>query len=223
MSSRVVTARDFFGKIAGKYDRAYALPSSESKRRMAKLVALLSPSCRVLDLGVGTGRELPALLDANHEVIGVDVAPEMIEICGRRSRPIEMHLVDFWSTRLPFPDSHFGAVLALHGSLAHPPEDADAALRVLSDELARVVVPGGVLLFEVPSPAFLVAIAQTAPEIARSTGSDRSLHEDQALAIAIEARALSAARWKAAFSKHFDVRVEPISAVEQLVVGVRLG
>ncbi|MEO8874746.1 MAG: methyltransferase domain-containing protein [Polyangiaceae bacterium] len=223
MSARIVGARDFFGKIAAKYDRSYALERDESRARMKRIVQLLPAKSRVLDLGVGTGRELPFLLDAGHEVIGVDVAPEMIALCAKRSRPIALHLIDFWTTRLPFPDAHFGAVIALHGTLAHPPEDADAALRILSDELARVTSPGAVVLFETPSPEFLTKLAHDQSPVAQSVGADRSLHEDEALEIAIEARAISPDRWNAAFSKRFDVRFEPVSPVEQLVVGVRIG
>lgn len=223
MTSPIVSAREFFGKIARKYDRSYGLERDESRARMKRITDLLPAKSRVVDLGVGTGRELPALLDAGHEVVGVDVAPEMIELCSKRSRPIEIHLADFWSTALPFSEHSFDAAIALHGTLAHPPDDAEKSLRDLSDELARLLKPRGVILFEVPSPAFLNAIDRDSHGAARSTGTDRSLHEDAAVAVAIEARAFSADRWMQAFSRHFDVRVEPISSVEQLVVGVRLG
>jgi SAM-dependent methyltransferase len=189
---------------------------------MARILQLLPKKCRVLDLGVGTGRELPALLDHDHEVIGVDVAPEMIEICNKRSRTIEITLADFWAAPLPFPKAYFGAVIALHGTLAHPPDDADASLKNLSDELAKLLGPRGVILFEVPSPGLLKAIDRGPASLARSIGADRSVHEDEALAVGIEARAFSGDRWITAFSRHFDVRVEAISDVEQLVVGVRM-
>jgi SAM-dependent methyltransferase len=163
------------------------------------------------------------LLDAGHEVVGVDVTPEMIEICSKRSRPIEIHLADFWTGALPFPKNSFDAVIALHGTLAHPPDDAERSLRDLSEELARISKPRALILFEVPSPEFLSAIDRDGSGIAKAIGTDRSLHEDEALDVAIEARAFSADRWMSLFSRHFDVRVEPISDVEQLVVGVRLG
>ena len=222
MSARLVSAREFFGGIARKYDRAYALERDESRARMKRIIDLLPKTSRVLDLGVGTGRELPALLDAGHEVIGVDVAPEMIELCNKRSRTIPITLADFWSEPLPFPNAHFGAVIALHGTLAHPPDDADSSLKKLSNDLATLLAPRGVIVFEVPSPGFLKAIDQGPPSLARKLGADRSVHEDEALAIGIEARAFSGDRWITAFSSHFDVHVEPISDVEQLVVGVRM-
>jgi SAM-dependent methyltransferase len=223
MTSRAVDAREFFGKIARKYDRAYALERDESRGRMKRITDLLPAKSRVLDLGVGTGRELPALLDAGHDVIGVDVAPEMIEICARRSRPIEIHLADFWRDALPFPQHSFDAVIALHGTLAHPPDDADQSLSALSNELARLLKRGGVILFEVPSPEFLSKIDRDSSNVARRSGADRSVHEDDALQVAIEARAFPPERWMQAFSRHFDVRVESISDVEQLVVGVCIG
>jgi hypothetical protein len=68
----------------------------------------------------------------------------------------------------------------------------------------------------------LKAIDRGPASLARSIGADRSVHEDEALAIGIEARAFSGDRWITAFSSHFDVHVEPISDVEQLVVGVRM-
>jgi SAM-dependent methyltransferase len=223
MTSKIVDAREFFGKVARKYDRAYALERDESRARMKRITDLLGKKNRVLDLGVGTGRELPALLDAGHEVVGVDITPEMIAICDKRSRPIEIHVADFWKGALPFPAKSFDAVIALHGTLAHPPDDAEKSLRDLSGELSRLLSARGVILFEVPSPEFLNAIDRGPAHVAKSLGTDRSIHEDAALGVAIEARAFSADRWMSLFSRHFDVRVEPISDVEQLVVGVRLG
>ena len=52
----------FFDAIAGRYERAYSLPSDESRRRLRGVLATLPASpARVLDLGVGTGRELSRL------------------------------------------------------------------------------------------------------------------------------------------------------------------
>lgn len=218
--TKIVSAREFFGAIARKYDREYAPSSDQSRAKMARVLSLVTKQeSRVLDLGVGTGRELPALLDAGHEVIGVDIAEPMIEIAKKRSRPIETVAADFWSPPLPFSDATFDAVIALHGTLAHPPEDAASAMQHLAADLARLLRPRGVVVFEVPSPSFIEALRHEKRSAARVLSGDRSLHEDQSLGIAIEARAFAADRWIEAFSRHFDTSVEPISDVEQLVVG----
>lgn len=218
--TKIVSPREFFAAIARRYDREYAPASSESKAKMARVLSLLpAEKSRVLDLGVGTGRELPALLDAGHEVVGVDVAEPMIEIARKRSRPIEIALADFWSPPLPFDDATFDAAIALHGTLAHPPEDAASAMRGLAMELARILRPSGIVIFEVPSPAFVNALATTDEARARAIDASRSVHEDRSLGVAIEARAFAADAWIEAFCRHFDVSVSAISDVEQLVVG----
>ena len=218
--TKIVPAREFFAAIARKYDREYAPPSQESKAKMARILSLLpAGKSRVLDLGVGTGRELPALLDAGHEVVGVDIAPPMIEIAKKRSRPIEIALADFWSPPLPFDDASFDAVIALHGTLAHPPEDAAAAMARLATELARILRSPGVVIFEVPSPAFVTALGAQDDRPARAVDAGRSVHEDGALGIAIEARAFTPDAWNEAFRRYFSVSVRNLSDVEQLVVG----
>ncbi|MGH7281374.1 MAG: class I SAM-dependent methyltransferase [Polyangiaceae bacterium] len=222
--TKIVSPREFFGAIARRYDREYAPPSDQSKAKMARVLSHLpTEKSRVLDLGVGTGRELPALLDAGHEVVGVDIAEPMIELAKKRARPIEIVLADFWSPPLPFADARFDAVLALHGTLAHPPDDALLAMSNLATELARILRPLGVVLLEVPSPAFIEAIRAQPSPVARELASDRSIHEDVALGVAIEARAFAPERWIEAFCRHFEVSVETISDVEQLVVGRLVG
>ncbi len=222
--SRLVGAREFFDAIARKYDRSYAPETDVSKARLAKVVALLPKApARVLDLGIGTGRELPALLDAGHEIVGVDVAPRMIELVTKRSRPVAVVLLDFWLEPLPFADASFDAAIALHGSLAHPPEDAAAAMKKLAAELARVLKPTAIVLVEVPSPGFVKALADADADVVRATGADRLVHEDKAADVAIEARAFPPERWIEAFSSHFATTSLALSPVEQLVVARRKG
>src|SRR5437016_2057046 len=109
-------ARRFFDAIAGRYERAYAPDARASRARMEGLLAALAergaqrvasprPSpLKVLDLGVGTGRELSALLDAGHDVVGLDVSKAMLERCDRRARRIPLVEADFWGP-LPFADA----------------------------------------------------------------------------------------------------------------------
>ena len=209
----------FFEAIAGRYDRVYALEGPESKARAKRLLAELPPApARVLDLGVGTGRELPVLLDAGLAVTGVDLSQAMLDRCARRARPIPLVRADFWQP-LPFEDASFDAVIALHGTLAHPP--AEDSIAKLGAELARVVRRGGVLVAEVPSPAWierLDALASTGDRVLRRTGPRTCVFEDRVAGASIAARVLDESEWIAALGPAWQTRIERLGELEWLVL-----
>jgi SAM-dependent methyltransferase len=223
------TARAFFDAVARRYDRDFALSGKTSRERLARVVAALRGRKRVLVLGLGTGRELPALLDAGHDVVGLDVSPGMLAECNKRARTVPVVVGDFWDP-LPFAAGAFDAAIALHGTLAHPPlgegaGDLAAAVVQLGEELARVLTDDGVLVFEVPAAEGLARIAeadagmQIEPRLDRARGS-RFVHEDAA-GLAIAGTALLRAEWPRALGARFDVVVEPLGDVEHLVLAVR--
>ncbi len=218
---KVVAAAAFFEAIARRYDRAYALGSAATRERMASVLAALPPApASVLDLGVGTGRELGALQDAGYVPTGLDASEAMLAICARRARPVPLVRGDLWAP-LPFGDASFDACVALHGTLAHPPSrDAHGAL---AREVARVVRPGGVLAIEMPSRAWLARIDVVPSETGRiaKTGEGTCLHEDDALGLAVEAVIPSDDEWRSTFGASFAVVVTPLGESEILVVGTR--
>ncbi|MDB4998889.1 MAG: Phosphatidylethanolamine N-methyltransferase [Myxococcaceae bacterium] len=225
MNARLVGAAEFFETIAPRYDREYGLDGASTRARMQRILAALPSTARVLDLGVGTGRELPELLDAGHVVVGLDVSEKMLAICARRARPIELVRADLWR-ELPFLDASFDAVLALHGTLSHPPEDEPAgdAIARLAGEIARVLRPGGLWLTEVPSPGWLEAVragALPSVRLVDGAGDPRCLHEDGRAGVAVAATILAPARWQELLAPRFGVTVESISAVEQLVLALK--
>lgn len=204
-----MSARTFFDAIARRYDRDYALSGPVSRERMARIVHELAGRTRVLVLGIGTGRELPSLLDAGHEPTGIDVSPAMIAKCNERSRKVPIVEGDFYE-HLPFDDASFDAAIALHGTLAHPPRAGAHA--ALAAELSRVLAPGGVFVAEVPAAEGLAKLGVT------TTGSGSFVHRDDASGATIAGVALTADGWRAAFAPALDARVEPLGEVEHLVV-----
>ena len=218
---RRVSPNEFFETIARRYDRAYALDASVTRERMARVLAVLPKApARVLDLGVGTGRELGALQDAGLVPTGLDASPSMLALCARRARPVPLVQADLWTT-LPFDDASFDAVIALHGTLAHPP--VRDAYTGLAREIARVVRSGGTFVAEVPSRAWLVGfevLAEGDSRIVR-TADDRCVHEDGAAGIAVEAIVPSDDEWRAAFAPWFDATCEALWSAETLVIGRR--
>jgi SAM-dependent methyltransferase len=191
--------RRFFDAIAPRYDRVFARSREELRPRMERLLALLGEARDVLDLGVGTGRELPYLLDAGHRVVGVDLSERMIALCSQRSRPIRCVAADFWAG-LPFEDRSFDAVVALFGTLAHAP-DPEAHAR-LGREVLRVLRPGGLFFAEVPTPAW----AEANPTF-----------RDEASGESVDVVAPSAEAWRAALAR-LDVTIAEADA-ELAIVG----
>lgn len=191
-------ARKFFDAIARRYDRVYAPPAAESRARMRRVLGALPRTGKILDLGVGTGRELSSLLDAGHEVVGLDLSTEMLAICARRARPIEVALGDLWQS-LPFPDGAFDAVLALHGTLAHPP--SHGVHTGLAKEAARVLRAGGVFVAEVPLPKWLDVASQGEPERkVKRVGEREAWIEDGATGANIFAWLLGVMDWRSALT-----------------------
>ena len=101
-----------------------------------------------LDFGCGVGRLTQALAEPFHEVHGVDVAESMIAEARRHNRRGERCSYHLSTTsRLPFDAGRFDFVLSLI-TLQHMP--AGPASRYIS-EFVRVLAPGGVACFQIPS------------------------------------------------------------------------
>lgn len=203
-------ARRFFDRIAGRYDRSYAPSGADSRARNDALLGILGPPRRVLDLGVGTGRELSALREEGHEVVGLEIAPEMIALCNRRAHPIEVVEGDLWEP-WPFEGSTFDAVIALHGTLAHPPRED--ALDALFANARRVLRRGGIVVAELPTAAWLER-AHGSGRLERDPGAIGSARfVDEANGAAIAIRLFDEERWQRA-ARGFTMAFQAIGADE---------
>lgn len=207
--------KEFFDAIARRYDREYALSGAVSRERLARMLHAITGRRRVLSLGLGTGRELPALLDGGHEVTGLELSEAMIAECNKRSRTVPVVHGDFYDHPLPFPDAAFDAVIALHGTLAHPPRGREDAHRALASEIARVLAVDGVFYAEVPAAEGLAKLGVPL------TGPRAFVHRDGASGIEVTGVALSKDEWRDAFAPSLVVRVEPLNDVEHVVIALR--
>lgn len=202
----------FFDAIARRYDREYALSGAISRERLAHMLAAIAGKRRVLSLGLGTGRELPSLLDAGHEVTGLEISGGMIAECNKRSRTVPIVQGDFYDHPLPFADASFDAVIALHGTLAHPPRAG--AHRALASEIARILAPGGVFYGEVPA-------AEGLARMGVMTKDPRTfVHRDAASGVEVTGVALTRDEWQEAFAP-IHAHVAPLNEVEHVIHGTR--
>lgn len=100
---------------------------------------------RILDFGCGTGALALRLAKAGYEVTGVDISPHMLAQLERRAKKLKIKLVEANIFSLPFPDSCFDSAVS-RWVLPHF-SDWGSAVK----EVARVLKPGGVIVFDFPS------------------------------------------------------------------------
>ena len=121
-------------------DMACGLPMVQQQRRQL----LPQAQGRVLEVGMGTGRNLP-FYDRSRitRLVGVDPALQMHRLAQKRSRDagIAVELMGLSAEQLPTADASFDTVVCTYTLCSIP--DAAQALR----EMRRVLVPGGQLLF----------------------------------------------------------------------------
>ena len=99
---------------------------------------------RVLELGVGTGANLPWYSEQASEIHGIEPAGALLELARQQAdkceQPSRFHFHQCGAESLPFPDQHFDCVIACLVMCTIPDADAAAA------EIYRILKPGGQLL-----------------------------------------------------------------------------
>ena len=130
-----------YERIAWAYD-LLDLPFEYGRYRRIRPQMFQGLAGRILDAGVGTGRNFPFYPPAS-QVVGIDLSPAMLARAERRrtsaAAPVELRQMDV--TRLDFPDRHFDGAVATFLFCVLPDELQVAGMR----ELARVVKPGGII------------------------------------------------------------------------------
>jgi demethylmenaquinone methyltransferase/2-methoxy-6-polyprenyl-1,4-benzoquinol methylase len=132
---------DRYQRIAWAYD-LLDLPFEYGRYRKIRPQIFRGLSGRILDAGVGTGRNF-RFYPPGSEVVGIDLSPAMLARAERR-RPLATTTVELRQmdvTRLAFPDRSFDAAVATFLFCTLPDELQVAGMR----ELGRVVKPGGII------------------------------------------------------------------------------
>lgn len=128
-----------YRRIAPVYD-LLDLPFEYTRYRPLRRMLFAGLSGRILDAGVGTGRNIP-FYPPGCEVVGIDASPEMLVRAERRraraGTRVELLERDVRATG--FPDGSFDAVVASFLFCVLPEDDQLPTLR----ELGRVCRPGG--------------------------------------------------------------------------------
>jgi 2-polyprenyl-3-methyl-5-hydroxy-6-metoxy-1,4-benzoquinol methylase len=150
-------------------DEFFATGRTEIAEVLARVASLgLSVRTgRALDFGCGVGRLSRALALTFREVVGVDISRPMLDEARRANGTLYAN-IRFTLNERPdlglFEDSHFDFIYS-NIVLQHIPRELQAGL---VRELARLLAPGGVLVFQTPSgldfrrpTAFMIAALPT--------------------------------------------------------------
>src|SRR5579863_562628 len=124
------------GSSFGAAAAAYAEHRPDYAQAAVRWALKPAPGSRVLDLGAGTGKLTAVLAALGADVIAVEPDPAMLAELRRALSAVRALLGS--AEAIPLPDASVDAVLA--GNAMHW-FDMDAA----GPELARVLVPGGIL------------------------------------------------------------------------------
>ena len=170
---------DRYQRIAPLYDWL-DLPFEYGRYRHIRPQLFSGLSGRILDAGVGTGRNI-AFYPPGASVVGIDLSPAMLHRASQRARKVErsvdLRLMDV--TRLDLPDRSFDAAVASFLFCVLPDELQEPALR----EIARVLKPGSPLrLLEYVRPkgarrAFIARLWEPWMAWAYGAGFDRRTEE----------------------------------------------
>ena len=129
---------DAYARWAPVYDAVFALTMRPGRKAAANAINRIGG--RVIDVGTGTGLELP-MFDSRVRVTGIDLSQPMLRIAQRRVEERKLAQVEqllvMDAMNLAFPDASFDAAVAPYVLTVVP--DPERTL----DEIARVVRPGG--------------------------------------------------------------------------------
>jgi len=157
----------FCRSFRGDYLRVYRARSVEAAEREAGFARSslgLAEGDLVLDLACGAGRHSAPLAAAGLRVVGLDRSRELLDAARLLLGPaVPLVLADM--RRLPFA-ACFRAVLSFFTSFGYFRDESED-LRVLA-EMARVALPGGKLLLDLPDRE--TTIATLVPESERVEG-----------------------------------------------------
>jgi ubiquinone/menaquinone biosynthesis C-methylase UbiE len=126
--------------MAGDFGEIAKFAAHEAETFVGRL--RIQPGLKVLDVACGTGNTAIPAARAGAVVVGVDIAPNLLEQARKRAtaEKLSIQFEEGDAEALPYPDSGFDIVITMFGAMFAPRPDRVAA------ELLRVSKPGGTIV-----------------------------------------------------------------------------
>ena len=148
--------RAYYERTASQYDASMRFTERLLLGDARQWAAALARGA-VLEVGVGTGRNLPFYSDVA-SLVGIDLSPAMLQLARQRARDLslDIDLREASAESLPFDDNSFDSVVCTL-TLCSVADDRRAAT-----EMARVLRSGGKLIVveHVRSPVWAVRMIE---------------------------------------------------------------
>ncbi len=125
--------------MAGDFGQIAKLNARDAEGFIQRLN--LKPGTKVLDVACGTGNQSIPSARAGAEVIGLDIAPNLLEQARKRAldEKLKIEFVEGDAEKIPYEAGRFDVVLSMFGAMFAPRPD------VVASELKRVCRPGGLI------------------------------------------------------------------------------
>jgi SAM-dependent methyltransferase len=125
--------------MAGDFGRIANFTAKEAENFVGRIG--ITPGAKVLDVACGTGNTAIPAARAGADVIGVDIATNLLEQARQRAAAenLSIRFEEGDAENLPFPDHSFDVVMTMFGAMFAPRPEKVAA------ELTRVCRPGGIV------------------------------------------------------------------------------
>ncbi|MBZ5652356.1 MAG: class I SAM-dependent methyltransferase [Acidobacteriia bacterium] len=125
--------------MAGDFGEIAKLNAREGEEFIRRIN--LKPGTRVLDVACGTGNQSIPAAHAGADVIGLDLAPNLLEQARQRAaaKKLKIEFIEGDAEKLPCDAAQFDVVLSMFGAMFAPRPEVVAA------ELLRVCRPGGLI------------------------------------------------------------------------------